>query len=478
MLKIAKYKYFFAISDLLILFFIFSITSFTVNKILDIEVQNAKGNFGIVLIIFSLLFISFLIFSLNNMYKISLILVRSAHITAVIKSLLYLMIITIPSSFLFFEIELIKMSVIISSFILIFVFVSYIVRVELLRRIYSILKGKGFRRKVIIVGDGKPGRMLAAKLSFENPIGINIVGFIDEQKNIGEEIINGKRVLGKYRDIQNVVKNYDVEEILIVYDTKDYEQLLKIIDYCNEAKINVKITSDLFEIIPKKIYTEKYANIPIIDLSHSFNNWLSFSIKRIFDLIISSMGILLLSPFLLIIALIIKFTSKGPVIINQIRIGKNGKQFKFYKFRSMYVQNTEDFGRKEQMLKFMKEDGYNGKNNKIISDSRVTKIGKILRKTSLDELPQFLNVIKGDMSLVGPRPCLLYEYENYDIWQKRRLSVIPGCTGMWQVVGRSSVSFKDSIVLDLYYINNMSPWLDIQLLIKTIPVMLFGKGGR
>ncbi len=464
-------------SDIVTMSFILIATSFIVDKILNIEVQNIRGNIGSILLTPILLVISLLIFSSNNLYKISLILVRSAHITAVIKSLFYIILITIPSTFVLFEIEVMKISIIILSFAVTYIFLSYLIRVELLSRIYSILKGKGFRRRVIIVGDGKPGKMLAAKLAFENPIGINIIGFIDEQKQIGEEIINGKRVLGKYNDIQNVIKEYDIEEILIANDTQDYEQLMKIIDYCEETRISVKITTDLFEIIPQKVYTEKYANIPIIDLSHSYNNWSSLTIKRIFDLIISILGILLLSPLLLIIMLLIKITSKGPVLISQIRIGKNGKQFKFYKFRSMFVQNTEDSERKEKMLKFMKEELPKGTSQKIISDSRVTKIGKILRKTSLDELPQLINVIKGDMSIVGPRPCLLYEFENYDVWQKRRLSVTPGCTGMWQVAGRSTVSFKDSIVLDLYYINNMSPWLDIQLIIKTIPVMIFGKGG-
>ena len=127
------------------------------------------------------------------------------------------------------------------------------------------------------------------------------------------------------------------------------------------------------------------------------------------------------------------------------------------------------------MLEFMKTQQ---ENTKIINDSRLTKIGKIIRKTSLDELPQLFNVLLGDMSLVGPRPCLPYEYKHYDNWQKRRVSILPGCTGVWQVSGRSSVSFVDSIVLDLYYVNNMSPWLDLKLILKTLPVMIFARGGK
>ncbi len=144
----------------------------------------------------------------------------------------------------------------------------------------------------------------------------------------------------------------------------------------------------------------------------------------------------------------------------------------------MYVADEDDKERKQNMLKFMKGDIQLGENKKIISRNRVTWIGQIIRKTSVDELPQLINVIRGEMSLVGPRPCLSYEYEGYDSWQKKKFKVLPGCTGVWQVLGRSSVSFNDSIILDLYYINNMSPWLDLQLIIKTVPVMLFARGGE
>jgi lipopolysaccharide/colanic/teichoic acid biosynthesis glycosyltransferase len=180
---------------------------------------------------------------------------------------------------------------------------------------------------------------------------------------------------------------------------------------------------------------------------------------------------------MMFVALMIKISSPGPVFFKQTRIGRYGKEFQFYKFRSMSVINGDDEERKQKMIDFMKDENGTQK-TKIINDSRVTWIGKIIRKLSLDELPQLFNVLKGEMSLVGPRPCLPYEYENYDEWQKRRVSVIPGCTGVWQVWGRSSVSFKESVVLDLYYINNMSPWFDLQLIFQTIPVMLTAKGAK
>jgi undecaprenyl-phosphate galactose phosphotransferase len=141
----------------------------------------------------------------------------------------------------------------------------------------------------------------------------------------------------------------------------------------------------------------------------------------------------------------------------------------------MKMIDGEDKMRRDLMIKYIKSNTNDGK---IVNQKRVTRVGSLLRKYSLDELPQFFNVFKGDMSLVGPRPCLPYEYEHYDEWQKRRLSVLPGCTGLWQVSGRSNVNFNDSIVIDLYYINNLSPWLDLQLIFKTVPVMVFAKGGK
>ena len=187
----------------------------------------------------------------------------------------------------------------------------------------------------------------------------------------------------------------------------------------------------------------------------------------------------MLSPFMVFIAGMVKFSSPGPIFFKQKRVGKDGVEFDFFKFRSMKQIKGEDEDRKKMMIEFMKNGADKGASDtKVINESRVTWIGNIIRKTSLDELPQLFNVIKGDMSLVGPRPCLPYEFENYDEWQKRRVSVIPGCTGVWQVWGRSIVTFQESVVLDLYYINNMSPWLDIQLIFQTVPVMLFSRGAK
>lgn len=424
-----------------------------------------------------LAFTIILIFEINNLYKINVILSRSAHFTALLKSLYYSALGIVIVSLLIQNNSLMDSRLIIFVFVLTSLPFWYLLRVEILRSIYLILHDKQFNRNIVIVGAGKSGKLLAAKLIFENPIGLSLVGFIDDTVEKGFQIIGTKNVLGNTGEIREIKKAYNVDEILIAIDKINYERLLEILDVCHELEVDVKVVSELFNIVSKKIYTERYADVPIIGVTPRYNTGISIKLKRFFDVLFSSIGLLFLSPLLVFIALAIKFGSPGPIFFRQIRVGRNGQNFEFLKFRSMTVAGEEDEERKEKMIEFIKNGG-DDSGEKVINESRITTIGKYLRATSLDELPQLINVIKGDMSLVGPRPCLPYEYEHYDTWQKRRTNTLPGLTGVWQVWGRSSVSFKDSIVLDLYYINNMSPWLDLQLILKTVPVMIFSKGGK
>jgi exopolysaccharide biosynthesis polyprenyl glycosylphosphotransferase len=332
---------------------------------------------------------------------------------------------------------------------------------------------------VLIIGAGKSGRLLAEKLIFENFYGIKIAGFLDDNIDKEDIVFKNIKCVGKISEIAEAVKKYKADEIIIAIDNIGYENLMKIIDRCTSLEKSVKLTSELFNIVPEKIKTDTYSGIPVVDLSPKVNKNVNYFYKRIFDYGAAFTGLIILSPVFLVISLLVKFTSKGEIFFTQIRIGKDGKPFKFYKFRSMLVDNNEAKSREVIMKDFIKNNKTQLEgSSKIINENNITSIGKILRKTSLDELPQLFNVLKGDMSLVGPRPCLPYEYETFDDWHKRRHSVLPGCTGVWQVSGRSSVSFKDSVVLDLYYINNMTPWLDLQLIFKTFPVMIFGRGAK
>jgi exopolysaccharide biosynthesis polyprenyl glycosylphosphotransferase len=212
-----------------------------------------------------------------------------------------------------------------------------------------------------------------------------------------------------------------------------------------------------------------------------------FLVKRVIDIIGSIVGLILFSPVFLIIALLVKFTSPGPVLFRQKRLGLYGKQFTFLKFRTMQVNNDPSVHEEyiKKLIAGTVDDGTDGGNGgnghkpvfKITNDTRVTTVGRILRKTSLDELPQFLNVLLGDMSLVGPRPPIPYEVENYDIWHRCRVvEVKPGITGLWQVMGRSTTSFDEMVRLDIRYLREWNIWMDLKILAMTPWAVLKGKG--
>jgi len=208
---------------------------------------------------------------------------------------------------------------------------------------------------------------------------------------------------------------------------------------------------------------------------------LDLAVKRTIDLGVSVFVLVFGLPFHLLLGLLIKLTSEGPVLFVQDRVGENGRPFKMYKFRTMMNGNDDEAHRsfaREFISGTANGENGSGKNVfKIVDDPRVTSMGKFLRKTSLDELPQFINVFKGDMSLVGPRPPLAYELDHYQEWHKQRLSVKPGLTGLWQVSGRSTVPFDEMVALDLHYIENWSLLLDVKIILRTVPVMLSGLGG-
>ena len=440
-----------------------------------IDFVGQSAFFVLVFFILSLLYI--IIFQYNGLYRINIIITRASHLVHIMKAIYYGALNIVLISLLIEPANVLDSQLIIFVSILIVIPALYLFRAEILRYILIRFSGTSFKRNVIIVGDGKAGKMLATKLMYENPIGLNILGFVDNDKKLNEEVVIGKKVIGNLNNLEEIIDRYDVDELLIAVDDEDNEKVLEVIDLCKSLKISVRVTSELFNIVSRKLSTEKYADIPVIDVSSHYNNAITLGMKRTFDLVASTIALVLLSPVMLVITILIKVTSSGSILFKQTRVGKHGKTFQFYKFRSMTNIDGEDEDRKKLMLDFMNNENGDA-DTKIINNSRVTWIGNLIRKSSLDELPQLFNVLRGEMSLVGPRPCLPYEYENYDDWQKRRVSVIPGCTGVWQVWGRSSVSFKESVVLDLYYINNMSPWFDLQLIYQTIPAMLTARGAK
>ena len=478
MRKVPSFKYLFGILDVLVLFGSFIAAMYWLRNDASLNIFEFLGqSIFLVFIFFILSLVYMVIFQYNGLYRINIIISRAAHLAHIMKAIYYGALNIVLISLLIEPANVLDSRLIIFVSVLLVIPVLYLFRVEILRYILIRFSSTSFKRNVIIVGDGKAGKMLATKLMYENPIGLNILGFVDDDKKLNDEVVIGKKVIGNLNNLEDIIDKFDVDELLIAVDDEDNEKVLEVIDLCKSLKISVRVTSELFDIVSRKLSTEKYADIPVIDVSSHYNNAITLGMKRTFDLVASTIALVLLSPVMLVITILIKVTSSGSILFKQTRVGKHGKTFQFYKFRSMTNIDGEDEDRKNLMLDFMNNENGDA-DTKIINNSRVTWIGNLIRKSSLDELPQLFNVLQGEMSLVGPRPCLPYEYENYDDWQKRRVSVIPGCTGVWQVWGRSSVSFKESVVLDLYYINNMSPWFDLQLIYQTIPAMLTARGAK
>jgi undecaprenyl-phosphate galactose phosphotransferase len=319
--------------------------------------------------------------------------------------------------------------------------------------------------------------MVAAQIDVDERHGFDVVGFINDDTQVGEKIFEGLGNLGSLSDLDELVRRYEIKELIIAESDVTHAHLLEIIDKAQSTSANVRLVSELYNIIPEKVLLEKYLGVPIVKMPQNYENALFSVYKRVFDVVVTVAGLVIAAIPMAIIAMLIKLTSKGPVFYNHTRIGKDCKPFEFYKFRTMHT-GTDDTVHREFVADLIAEKDSGSEVKKITNDPRVTSIGRILRKTSLDELPQLFNVLKGEMSLVGPRPCMPYELEQYEEWHRRRLSVIPGCTGLWQVAGRSAVDFNDMVILDLFYIDNMSPLFDLRIIFRTLPVMLLAKGGH
>jgi len=335
------------------------------------------------------------------------------------------------------------------------------------------IRKKGYNyRNVIIVGTNKRSLRLARKIA-ENPeFGIHLLGFVDDHKpiphNSGEENIN---LIGQLDDFQNILTNQVVDEVFITLPIKSYyAKIARVVGICEEAGVEAKLLSSLFTLKVAKDTISLLDDIPLIHFSTAPTGRVELFLKRLIDITISGILLILLSPIFLIVGILIKSTTSGPVFFKQERVGYHQRKFKLYKFRSMYA-NAEQL---KSQLFHMSE--VTGPVFKIKNDPRVTKVGKFLRKFSIDELPQLFNVLKGEMSLVGPRPPIQEEVDKYNWWQRRRLSVRPGMTCLWQVSGRSHTSFDKWMDLDLEYIDNWSLKLDFLILLKTVPAVLKAKG--
>jgi len=332
--------------------------------------------------------------------------------------------------------------------------------------------GENNYRHLLIVGTGKRAKRFVQMVKEHPEWGMKIVGIIDDEpEKIGMDVSNIK-VIGLLKDIPDILHEKIVDEVVFVIPRLWLSRIEESILSCEREGIKVSVAVDLFNFKIGKLQATDLGGIPLMRLETTLGSPWQLFIKRASDTIVSLAALVLLAPILLLVAIAIKLTSPGPIFFRQERNGMNGRKFTLLKFRSMVVGAEE---MQDELLDFNEMDG---PVFKIKNDPRLTRIGRFLRKTSLDELPQLINVLKGDMSVVGPRPPIPGEVTNYETWQRRRLSMRPGVTCFWQISGRNKISFEEWMKLDLEYIDNWSLCLDFKILLKTIPVVLFGTGAR
>lgn len=273
-----------------------------------------------------------------------------------------------------------------------------------------------------------------------------------------------------FSKIKNVIKKNNISEVILVKTDVNKDDVFELINICEYNDIEFKMVPDMVELKMGEMGFDRFFGIPVLQLKHPLHEPANYYVKRIFDIIGSMCILVLIFPVIIFLMIAIAIDSRGPVIYVHLRKGFKGKSFPFFKFRSM-VRDADD-----KLKELIKHNERGGPVFKMKNDPRITKIGRVIRKYSLDELPQFFNVLRGDMSIVGPRPQVLWEAEAYDEEAKRRLNILPGITGLWQISGRSELSYEEMIRLDLYYLENWTPGLDLRIILRTIPMVLFRKG--
>ncbi|MCA9400692.1 MAG: sugar transferase [Candidatus Omnitrophica bacterium] len=336
------------------------------------------------------------------------------------------------------------------------------------------IRDKGYNfRNILIIGSGEKTRKFIKLVNYHREWGLNIIGVISDKEDDMVKDIEHKPVLGDLKQINHVVREYVVDEIVLFVSADMVDKIRDILLSCETEGIKVNVAFDFYEPTHFKTKLNELKQYQLITYERTPGNISHLMFKRILDVFISVSLLVLLFPFLAAVWLLVRLTSQGPAIFRQQRCGMNGRKFYLYKFRTM-VQDADFL--KERLSKMNEMEG---PAFKMQNDPRVTKIGKILRKTSIDELPQLWNVLKGDMSLVGPRPSLPDEVLQYESWHRLRIRMRPGLTCLWQVNGRNKISnFNQWANLDAEYIDNWSLWLDLKILAKTIPVVLLGKGAE
>jgi exopolysaccharide biosynthesis polyprenyl glycosylphosphotransferase len=324
-------------------------------------------------------------------------------------------------------------------------------------------------QNAIIIGAGDVGQLMARKLLNHSEYGINLVGFIDAQPKERREGLGDLTILGSLGDVPELVRRFDIERVVIAFSNESHEATLELIRSLKDLDVHIDIVPRLFEIVGPRLSINAVEGVPLVSIPPLRLPRSSRFVKRALDLSLSLAGLVLVAPFFALIALLIKLDSRGPVLFTQTRMGSRDRTFRMYKFRTM----VESADVEKSALKHLnKHANGDARMFKVPRDPRVTRVGRFLRRFSLDELPQLVNVVKGEMSLVGPRPLVLDEDEFVSTWARRRLALRPGMTGLWQVLGRTDIPFDEMVKLDYLYVTNWTLAGDLKILARTIPAVV------
>ena len=353
----------------------------------------------------------------------------------------------------------------------------------------------------LIVGTNAEAEQTIRELQERRDLGYRVVGIIGNEdsrfqiqdskfrtiQNPKSKIQNptGVSVVGSLSDLPRIIRELAIQEVIITDNRISSEKLFEaMMDIGRDQKVEFRLAPSLFNFLPQKTSVEQIGILPMVRLFREPLSDAERFIKRISDIFISTILLVFLSPIWLLIALLIKLDSRGTILFKQERVGMDGRKFLCYKFRTMKAGADEAVHREAYRKNIEGAAEANAGDTdkpvfgKVKNDLRITKAGKFLRRTSLDEMPQFLNVLKGEMSIVGARPPIPYEVEEYDLKHRRRLDMKPGITGLWQVSGRNRLNFDEMVKIDLYYIENWSLWLDLKIILLTLPAVLRGDGAR
>jgi exopolysaccharide biosynthesis polyprenyl glycosylphosphotransferase len=328
-----------------------------------------------------------------------------------------------------------------------------------------------YLQNTVIVGAGDVGQLIASKLLKHPEYGINLVGFVDDEPKERRADLEHLTLLGSVERLPGIIRLFDVERVIIAFSRDSHTQALDLIRSVKDLDVQVDIVPRLFEIVGPSVGIHTVEGIPLVGLPPLRLSRSSKLLKRTLDVSLALVGLILLAPVFALIAAAIKRGSPGPVFFSQIRMGSGGKTFRMYKFRTM----TADADARKAEVAHLNKHATNGGDArmfKVPNDPRMTHVGRFLRRHSLDELPQLINVLKGEMSLVGPRPLILDEDQHVREWARQRLNLKPGMTGPWQVLGRSQIPFEEMVKIDYLYVTSWSLWTDVQLILRTVPVVL------